>query len=160
MTMEDAMFRKILFASDLTEGSKPALRVALSMGRRLGIPVVALHVTEPPFDGRAWFTPMAAREADTLRALAAREQEAAKVLLEKEAAEAETEPREGPPVSAIVRAGIPADIIPATAADVGADLIVMGTHGRKGISHLLMGSVAERVVRSARCVVMTVRSTP
>jgi hypothetical protein len=40
------------------------------------------------------------------------------------------------------------------------DLIVMGTHGRGGMSHLLMGSVAERVVRTAPCPVLTVRSAP
>jgi len=40
------------------------------------------------------------------------------------------------------------------------DLIVMGTHGRTGMSHLLMGSVAERVVRTAPCAVMTVRTKP
>ncbi|HEY6359664.1 MAG TPA: universal stress protein, partial [Vicinamibacterales bacterium] len=40
------------------------------------------------------------------------------------------------------------------------DLIVMGTHGRSGVAHLLMGSVAEKVVRTARCPVMTVRRAP
>jgi hypothetical protein len=41
----------------------------------------------------------------------------------------------------------------------GSDLIVMGTHGRSGVAHLLLGSVAERVVRSAPCAVLTVRDT-
>jgi len=40
------------------------------------------------------------------------------------------------------------------------DLIVMGTHGRTGVAHLLMGSVAERVVRTATCPVLTVRGVP
>jgi len=40
------------------------------------------------------------------------------------------------------------------------DLIIMGTHGRGGMSHLLMGSVAEQVVRTAPCPVLTVRQTP
>jgi nucleotide-binding universal stress UspA family protein len=43
------------------------------------------------------------------------------------------------------------------AAQIGADLIVMGTHGRGGVAHLLMGSVAERVVRTAGCPVLTTR---
>jgi len=45
------------------------------------------------------------------------------------------------------------------AADQEIDLIVMGTHGRTGVAHLLLGSVAERVVRTAHCPVLTVRST-
>jgi nucleotide-binding universal stress UspA family protein len=43
------------------------------------------------------------------------------------------------------------------AQEVGADLIVMGTHGRRGVNHLMVGSVAERVVRTAHCPVLTVR---
>jgi nucleotide-binding universal stress UspA family protein len=43
------------------------------------------------------------------------------------------------------------------AREVGADLIVMGTHGRRGVNHLMAGSVAERVVRMAACPVLTVR---
>ena len=49
------------------------------------------------------------------------------------------------------------DVIDRAAADVGADLIVMGTHGRRGIRRMLLGSVAESVVRSAPCPVLTIR---
>jgi universal stress protein A len=52
---------------------------------------------------------------------------------------------------------IPKSIL-ATAHELGADLIVMATHGRSGLSHLLLGSVAEAVVRNATCPVLTVRS--
>jgi nucleotide-binding universal stress UspA family protein len=48
--------------------------------------------------------------------------------------------------------------IVARAKEAGADLIVMGTHGRRGVSHAFMGSVAERVVRTAPCPVLTVRT--
>ena len=51
-----------------------------------------------------------------------------------------------------------ADTIVEYAADRGIDLIVMGTHGRTGVAHLLLGSVAERVVRTAHCAVLTVRT--
>ena len=50
-----------------------------------------------------------------------------------------------------------ASVITGEAADRGADLIVMGTHGRGGLAHALLGSVAERVVRTAPCSVLTVR---
>ena len=53
--------------------------------------------------------------------------------------------------------GFPAKDIVRLATEVQADLIVLGTHGRRGMSHLLVGSVAERVVRTAPCPVLTVR---
>ena len=56
-----------------------------------------------------------------------------------------------------VASGDPATAIVRTARDLGADLIIMGTHGRTGLSHILLGSVAEKVVRHASCPVLTVR---
>jgi len=56
--------------------------------------------------------------------------------------------------------GAPAETIVRVAQELGADLIVMGTHGRTGFQHALLGSVAEKVVRLAPCPVMTVRHTP
>jgi nucleotide-binding universal stress UspA family protein len=56
--------------------------------------------------------------------------------------------------------GHPYEQIIATAEARKCDLIVMGTHGRTGVSHLLMGSVAEKVMRHARCPVLTLRSPP
>jgi nucleotide-binding universal stress UspA family protein len=53
--------------------------------------------------------------------------------------------------------GNPSKIIPEYAAAHGIDLIVMGTHGRTGVAHLILGSVAERVVRVAPCPVFVVR---
>jgi universal stress protein A len=56
--------------------------------------------------------------------------------------------------------GHPADAIVRVAQERGADLIVMGTHGRTGLQHVLLGSVAEKVVRTAPCPVLTVRHKP
>ncbi len=56
-----------------------------------------------------------------------------------------------------VRVGDPRDVIDAVATELHADLIIMGTHGRRGLSRLVLGSVAEAVVRSAPCSVLTVR---
>ena len=58
----------------------------------------------------------------------------------------------------IVRGIAPGETIVETASNLGADLIAMGTHGRRGLSHLLLGSVAERVVRTSEVPVLTVRS--
>jgi nucleotide-binding universal stress UspA family protein len=59
-----------------------------------------------------------------------------------------------------VAAGHPADTIVRLARERAADLIVMGTHGRTGLQHVLLGSVAEKVVRLAPCPVLTVRHRP
>jgi nucleotide-binding universal stress UspA family protein len=60
-------------------------------------------------------------------------------------------------ISQEVRPGFPSEVITAAATDLGADLVVMSTHGRTGLSHLLLGSVAERVIRSTVCPVLVVR---
>jgi nucleotide-binding universal stress UspA family protein len=57
----------------------------------------------------------------------------------------------------VIREGSPRQEILSQAADLGVDLIVMGTHGRTGLAHLLFGSVAEHVVRHARVPVFTIR---
>src|SRR5262245_59129086 len=57
----------------------------------------------------------------------------------------------------LIKAGDPRDMINQTVRELGVDLIVMGTHGRRGIKRALLGSVAESVVRSAPCAVLTVR---
>jgi nucleotide-binding universal stress UspA family protein len=59
----------------------------------------------------------------------------------------------------LLESGDPARTIVEVAARRGSDLIVIGTHGRTGLSHLLLGSVAERVVRRASCPVLTIRGT-
>jgi nucleotide-binding universal stress UspA family protein len=57
----------------------------------------------------------------------------------------------------IVRAAKPAEAIVHYAKEHNVDLVVMGTHGRRGFAHMVMGSVTERVVRTAPCPVLTVR---
>jgi len=61
---------------------------------------------------------------------------------------------------ATVEVGDPRDTIVAAAKKIDADLIVMGTHGRRGLSRVVMGSVAEDVIRHAPCPVLTVREKP
>ena len=64
----------------------------------------------------------------------------------------------GIPVEAVVREGYPATVIVDEAREMDADLIVIGTHGLSGIKHLLLGSIAERVVQRAPCPVLTVKT--
>jgi len=65
---------------------------------------------------------------------------------------------EGVDIEVKLVAGDAPDRIAKEAKDYDADLIVMGTHGRKGMAHLIMGSVAERTLRIAPCPVLTIRS--
>ena len=65
-----------------------------------------------------------------------------------------------PDAKAVLRRGPAAQEILAVVDEVHPDLVVMGTHGRKGVSHLLLGSVAERVVRLSPAPVLTMRAKP
>ena len=61
------------------------------------------------------------------------------------------------PVKTLVRTGSPADEIVDAAKEMGVDLIILSTHGRTGLKHLLLGSMTENVVRRAPCPVLVVR---
>jgi universal stress protein A len=109
-----------------------------------------LHVVGEPFAGGwEWYMPDATAllerlEADSRTRLA-------------EIADGLT--KQGLAVTTEVRCACPAEGIVAAAADGGADLVVMSTHGRSGLPHLLLGSVAERVIRTAPCPVLAVRES-
>jgi nucleotide-binding universal stress UspA family protein len=60
-------------------------------------------------------------------------------------------------VEVVAMPGIPSEVIVQQAEELGADLVAMGTHGRSGVAHLLLGSTAQRVVQHAPCPVLTVR---
>jgi len=67
---------------------------------------------------------------------------------------------EGPRTDAVFRQGTPFDVILDVAKSEGCDLIVIGTHGRRGVARVLLGSVAERVVRLSPVPVLTVHPAP
>ena len=148
------MFRKILVATDLTEASLPAVRTAIALARNIGAEAIALYVTEPAYPAHHWYVPYIGDDAHVLRAIVARELEAARATLDTQIADA------GGGATAMVRVGRPAPVIIETANELGVDLLVVGTHGRKGIEHVLLGSVAEKVVRTSAAPVLTVRSSP
>jgi nucleotide-binding universal stress UspA family protein len=144
------MFKRILVPIDFSAPSDAALEYARSVAGRYGASLHLLHVAEDPY--RAFysaevFVPQVEglREeilTDTARRLTARLQPSDAIELHATA-------------ESII--GTPAGSIVEYAAGHHIDLIVMGTHGRGGMAKLLMGSVAERVVRMAPCPVLTVR---
>jgi len=140
--------RRILAPTDFSEYSRDAIRYAHELAQTFGATLSLLHVVElPPYLGE--FTPSTMGEdllGDLERQAGA---ELAQVL--PQAQEAATE------VTRSVVTGSPSLKIVETAEAEHADLIVMATHGRTGLSHLMVGSVAERVVRTAPCPVLTIR---
>ena len=132
---------RILVATDFSDDSGTALAWGEELARRFEAEIVLLHVEEP-LDR----TPGYALDGERHRVA---EDELSR-LVDRLA-------ERGFRARGLLRNGSPFEQIVQTANTEPADMIVLGTHGRTGLSHLLMGSVAERVVRSAHCPVLTVR---
>ena len=134
--------KKILFATDFSEISQAALAYATSLARDTGARLMIVHVEEPP------------------AAYAAGEM----LVIQPQV----PNPELGRMLAKIAPGGLryehqhlignPADEIVRVAEENNVDLIVIGTHGRKGLSRLLTGSVAELVLRHARCPVLAVKA--
>ena len=140
--------RKILFATDFSECSEAALEAAAGIAATMQAPVTVLHVA---------YLPDASHPSEIW---AYDHAEVVKTIVRDAKAELERYVAERFPAAVVterrVAAGIPDVEIVEVAKAGGHDLIVMGTHGRSGLTHLLVGSVAERVLRSAPCPVLTV----
>ncbi len=154
--MTDAITR-ILVPIDFSAHADRALRYATTLADRFNATVEVLHVVEDPFVSGAWAPEAVAPNIPELLAdlvAAARGK-----LDDLKAAAIAKGVRLKTTVLTTVVSGRPADTIADFARTERFDLIVMGTHGRTGLSHALLGSVAERVVRTAPCPVLTVRDT-
>jgi nucleotide-binding universal stress UspA family protein len=139
--------KRILCATDFSDAAAPAEKLAVTMAQALGAQLVLLHVaSESPLWRESLNT------AQVRAVFEAQHKWAADTLADRCLAG-------GPTVEAhwVLKTGVPSVEIVATAIDEHADMIVMGTHGRTGLDRLLLGSVAERVVRTAPCPVLTVR---
>jgi nucleotide-binding universal stress UspA family protein len=140
--------RKIVVATDFSAASRAAFAAAIDSARREGARLVVLHVMMPPspFVGDnlppSWIELEAQASRDAERRLNAAVAQAA---------------RSGIATTGRVVKGAPAEEIVKVARREGADLIVLGTHGRTGLGRLFMGSVAARVLGTAKCPVLTVR---
>ena len=143
-------FHRILCPVDFSEASRGALRAAAAFAGQFGGSLTLLHVDVVP--GSA--IPEALVETP-LRLATDLSAPADRPLLEWKA---EAERLGAPRVQAYRSVGRPAQEILALASRDAFDLIVVGTHGRTGVGHLILGSVAEEVVRQARCPVLTLGS--
>jgi nucleotide-binding universal stress UspA family protein len=138
----------ILVPSDFSECSDQAVRYGLELARRFDAQVHLLHVVQDPVT-QPW-----AAEGFSVPLFEVVEQWQKKAIERLTASVPEAD-RARVTVACVV--STPYSEILDYAAEHDIDLIVMGTHGRGGVTHMLLGSIAERVVRRAPCPVLTVR---
>lgn len=144
---EGKLLRRILVPTDLSPSSLEAVNYACGLARAAHAAVHFVHIVEPvPRLSSLNDLPIMLSDAE----LAARWERLLTRLAEENAT-----PQT--PVSTEVRIGKPADEIVVIAKERDADLIVLSTHGRTGLKHVLLGSTAERVVRHSTCPVLVVR---
>lgn len=142
-----ATLDRILVPVDFSDCSLDALEYAAVVAQRAKASVTLLHVMEPVSYGLDF----------TLTIPGSRERKK-EAISERLAGVVAALKNVNVPADYIVRGGLPNDSILEAAQTISADMIIMGTHGRRGISHALYGSVAEFVLRNSRCPVLTVRS--
>ena len=142
---------RILMATDFSDYSNEALDYAVYLARGFGADLHLLHVFESPFFSHSGVSPSVRPEVHQW--IMEVKQEAQEKLRKL----AEEVRHRGAKVHPTFKEGMPFLEILKTAGEIPADLIVLGTHGRTGFAHVLMGSVAERIVRKSSCPVFTVR---
>jgi universal stress protein A len=141
-------FQKILCPIDLDHESFSALECARDLAQKTGATLYLLNAARTP-----------APDMDAPVAIGPHPhwEQAAQHRLEQIAGR---QLQGGVPYQTIVRDGIPETVIVEVAAELAADLIVMATHGRSGLVHFILGSVAETVIREAGCPVLTMKPNP
>lgn len=147
-------FQRILVTTDFSEAGDHAIPHAFRIAADHGAEVILCHVIEPlivPNPLYAQYYPGELLSPDAF----ARAQEDARTALQERVPKDES--LAAVPYRMVIGQGPPVDEIIRVADDEAVDLIVIATHGHTGLKHLLMGSVAERVVRHARCAVLVVR---
>jgi nucleotide-binding universal stress UspA family protein len=142
-------FPTILFATDFSEISEYAFDYAYTLAKKLNSKLIIMHVINEPVDLRGFYVPHISFES-----LEKEIEDAAEKMMKKFCS-GRIEDLAG--TETVIVSGIPYDEILAKADEEKVSLIVLGTHGRAGLDHLLFGSTAERVVRRSRCPVMTIR---
>ena len=142
-------FDKILTAIDFSENSELAFDYAVAMATQFNSELTILHVINEPVDLRGFYVPHISFEQ-----LEKEIEEGAAKMMETFCS---TKLGSFSNYQSVIVSGIPYEEITRKADEIGASLIILGTHGRTGLDHILFGSTAERVVRSAACPVMTIR---
>jgi nucleotide-binding universal stress UspA family protein len=140
------VFKNVVLASDFSEASAAAVELAIAIVRQDGAALTVVHVCELPV------LPETVPPVDLIKAITDADEMRLDALLA-------TIRYRCPEARRVLRMGAAWEEILAVAAEVKADLVVVGTHGRRGLVHAMLGSVAERVVRLSTVPVLTVRAT-
>jgi nucleotide-binding universal stress UspA family protein len=145
------MTRRVLHPSDFSSDSNAAFKKAIEMAKASRAELMVAHVISPivPVSGDEHIPQQMYKDIRALNRAQANKQ------LDRLVAKAK---KSGVRATALLAEGVAHEQIVRLATTKRADLVVMGTHGRSGIAKLFLGSVAGRVVASAPCPVMTVRS--
>ena len=141
------MLERILVPVDFSDCSLDALEYAAVVAQQAKASLMLLHVLEPVSYGLDFTLGHSRTREQARETWTKRLEELAASLRVRQV-----------PVESQLRGGLPSDSILDSARTLPCDLIVMGTHGRRGISHAFSGSVAEAVLRKALCPVLTVRN--
>jgi len=144
-------YKRILCPVDFSPFSNAAVDEAASLALSMGSELCLLHAYQNP----AYVLPMSGYVGPTADMITQMRRQLAEEL-ETQAAPYR---KQGIKVETLVIEGVPYKSIVDHATEWHADLVVMGTHGRTGLSHALTGSVAERVVRMAHCPVLVTRAS-
>jgi nucleotide-binding universal stress UspA family protein len=145
------MFKKILFCTDFSENSHWAFTYALSLAKAFKSKLMILHVTPEPVHPDQLSIYLPQEKMEELKASQKKE-------LEKELKTHYLQKMKGlKNYQVVFQEGEPFYVIIQTVRKEAIDLVVMGTHGRTGLDHILFGSTAEKVVRKSPCPVLTIR---
>jgi nucleotide-binding universal stress UspA family protein len=142
--------KNIMCPVDFSDSSDHALRYATALAEAHGANLCLLHVVQPPMATMPSDPLLPEFAADIMKEAVEASREQLKKLaddIESDLPNVTTETATGTPFLEIITAARLQDI----------DLIVVGTHGRTGLAHVMLGSVAERIVRKAPCPVLTVK---
>src|SRR4030042_294894 len=146
-----ATMERILLATDFSENSKWALTYALSFAKQYKAKLFILHVIQQPSYPLGMYAEISFDAMDKFN------RNVSEVTAKEMNSFCESELKDFQNFEAIIVNGIPFLEIIRTAREKEVDLIVVGTHGRTGLDHVLFGSTAEKVVRKAHCPVLSVR---
>ena len=141
--------KTILFPTDFSNGARAAMDHAVSLAKDYHAKLVLLYVIQD-ISIAEWYIPSSISVTDLVEDM----QKSAMREMDKWYGEVAAMVND---VEKMIVRGVPFVEIIRTAKEKNADLIVIGTHGRTGIDHMLFGSTAEKVVRKASCPVLTVR---